>query len=165
MKIVIAILSLFAVSCSKKASSRIEIFPVSSFQYKIDTTSRPASTSLVNAVLAPVPLLSNLDIQSYSPGTHTFTTRQDMSTTLRSLDHTKALAVCLDGEIIYYIKVHPAYLSSISVGIATFDPFIYTDRKMQIGFIPVSTAGTTPAIDRRNDDRLIAALAATGRIK
>lgn len=162
--LLVVFIAFIAAGCSRTNVHRVEIFTLKSFQYKFDTTTVPARILVMNPVLADTPLVADAEIISYTRGLYTFTTRKDLSASIRSVNPQGALAVCVDGSPVYYVKVHHAYLSSLAFGIAFFDPLSYHDKKLRIDFVKFT--GTMPSdLDKRNDSRLMSALAASGRLK
>lgn len=124
----------------------------------------PAATSLTDVVLETFPLVSNDDIAYYTKSTTTFKLRKDIGTTIYNYAGDKAFAVVVDDVPVYYGLFRPGYYSSIVFGIASIDPILYNDKNLKIEFVKLTPDPFT-ALDKRNDDRLINALQATGRLR
>ncbi|MEO5562504.1 MAG: hypothetical protein ABIR18_03695 [Chitinophagaceae bacterium] len=169
--IVYSFLALFIfIGCKKENhGSKVDIYLLDSFTIGTNPApsgSGPFSTTISNAVLASTPLVADRDIKFYTRSSSAFKLRNSIKTIIQNYGPDKAFAVTVDGEPVYYGKFHPAYLSSMTVGLATIDPILLfaNDNELPIQFINLT--GTLIAQDdKRNDPRIINALRETGRLR
>jgi hypothetical protein len=161
--LLIAIVTL--AGCNKKSGTKVEIYMLKSFSISEDLSTRPATLSIVNAVLADTPLVANHDISFYIKSSATFILKKDIKPIIQNYGPDKAFAVTVDNEPVYYGQVHPAYMSSIRFGIATFDPVYLSKNQLKIEFAPTDGSTYWKELDKRNDSRLLGALKVTGRLR
>ncbi len=65
----------------------------------------------------------------------------------------------------YYGRVHPAYLSSMTLGLATIDPILNDDYELIMRYVNIDQMPILQQLDKRNDERLLRALRETGRLR
>lgn len=150
--------------CKKEHGSRVDIYLLKSFTAGVDQSATPAVNTIANAVLEDAPLVSDDNILFYVQDSHTFLLRKDIKGIIQNYGPDKAFAVTVDGEVVYYGSFHPAYLSSMKVGLATIDPILVNNRELRIDFVNL-TGTFVHQLDKRNDKRIVDALKATGRLK
>jgi hypothetical protein len=136
-----------------------------SFSLNINQATNPATISISNAVLAETPLVADHDIRSYTRSTTTFNLKKDIKSIIKNYGPDKAFAVTVDKQVVYYGKFHPAYLSSITFGLATIDPIFYSNNELKIQFASIDRNSNLQQLDKRNDTLIINALSATGRLR
>lgn len=151
-------------ACKKEHGSRVDIYMLKTFTTGVDQSHSPYINTITNAVLESSPLVADADIVSYSKDSYTFTLRRDMKSIIQNYGPDKAFAVTVDNEVVYYGAFHPAYLSSLRFGLATIDPILYNNNQLRIDFIN-STGMMVHPLDKRNDDRIINTMKATGRLR
>lgn len=144
--------------------SRVDIYLLKSFTYSIDSSTSPATNVITGAVLEDAPLVANQSIVFYTQSTATFTLRNDVWPIIRNFGTDKAFAVTVDDQPIYYGVFHPAYLSSITFGLAIIIPELAIGRELQIDFPSIDGNSFLQQLDKRNDSRIINALRATSRL-
>lgn len=170
MRVLILLVFVLIVSggCVKKNNVQgagISFYLLSSYSTKIDSSVKPWALSITDAVLAEKPFIANQDIAYYVKADFSYTLRHNIKPEIGHYAGDKAFAVTLDGKPVYYGRFHPAYYSSIVVGLATIDPvYQVTENALRVNFIS-GTAMVEHPKDKRNDAALIACLSATGRLK
>jgi hypothetical protein len=155
---------LFLSGCKKEHGSRVDIYMLKSFTAGIDQTVTPVVNTITNATLDGTPLVADEDILLYNKETSTFTLKKDIKNIIQNYGPDKAFAVTVDNQVVYYGAFHPAYMSSMVFGLSTIDPVLYNNRELRIQFIN-STGLYIHPLDKRNDDQIIRALKATGRLR
>lgn len=136
-----------------------------SFTKNVDQSTYPATVNISNAVLAPTPIVPDKDIEFYTAATTTFKLRKDIKSILQQYGPDKAFAVTVGNQPVYYGKIHPAYLSSLTFGLPTIDPLSFSNNELQINYVNVAGASSLQQLDKRNDSRILAALSASGRLR
>lgn len=165
-KIILYALILFSIAgCTKDRGTRVEIYLLASYNSFTNTSTSPATVVITNAVLESTPLVKDRDISYYTQSTYTFTLNKDIQSLIASYGADKAFAVTVDKELIYLGKFQPSYLSYIPFGHATITPLGPNNQELTIGFPMVVGSPDLPALDKRNDDLLIATLRASGRLR
>jgi len=153
------------VGCKKENTSKVDIYMLKSFTIGMDQTTTPATRTITDAILEANPLVADDDIVFYKQSTTTFKLRKNIKPIIQNYGPDKAFAVTIDKQPVYFGKVHPGYLSSMTLGLATFDPILFTENNLQINFVSIGTDMISLLRDKRNDDRIIRAMKATGRLK
>lgn len=151
--------------CKKEEGGRVDIYLLQSFTSRIDTTTVPATHAIEGAVLEAEPLVADSDIRYYKKSTATFKLRKDIRPVVKDYGPDRAFAVTVDGEVVYYGRFHPAYMSSIVYGLATIDPVLLRDNEFSIQYVQLEGSPALQQLDRRNDSRIIQALKASGRLR
>lgn len=151
--------------CQKKGSGRIDILLVERYTLKTDTSVNPYIQTISDPVVSDIPLVANEDIRSYSSVHHRFQLSRDIRARLESFGPDKGFVVMADGQPVYYGSFHPAYMSSIRIGIATIDATKVIDNQLSIDFFLPDNAPAIAALDKRNDPRLLRALRESGRLR
>jgi hypothetical protein len=161
-------LLLFA-ACKKNSQSTkggVNLHLLTSFDVKIDTTTYPATYSIINPVADPVPFVSNSDIIAYGRNETTFYLKKNIKPLIKDFGGNKAFVVTVDGTPVYYGRFHPSYYSSIVFGIATIDPMIFPNEKsLRIDFAKMTAPAVTDPLDKRNDPLIIAWMAMSQRLR
>lgn len=157
--------SLLFFGCKKEKSARVGIYLLRSFSQTVDTSVVPAIVSISNAVLESAPLVADEDIQAYQTRTATFCLKKEIKAIIKDYGPDKAFAVALNNEPVYFGRFHPAYLSSISFGVATIDPVLTTGNKLEVQFAAFPGSAVLSQLDKRNNRQLLAALKASGRLQ
>jgi hypothetical protein len=155
-------------SCEKECDqkgAKVEIYMLKSFTVNVNPATTPAILTISNAVLANTPLVADQDIAFYEKSTTTFKLKKDIKAVITDYSSDKAFAVTVDGQPVYFGKFHPAYLSSISFGLATIDPVLYHDKALQIQFAIIDGSPDLQQLDKRNDDLITSSLQASGRLR
>ena len=156
-------LAIFA-GCKKEGGAKVEIYLLKS--YSVDTVQgNPSWVSIKNAVLDIAPFVRNEDIIYYDQLIHMFKLNRDILPIIKDYGPDKAFAVTVNGEPIYYGHFHPAYMSSITVGVATIDPIIFYHNELTISFVTILQSPALQLLDKRNDLRILNAFRATGRLR
>lgn len=155
---------LLLAGCKKEHGSRVDIYMLKSFTAGIDQTVTPVVSTITNATLDVTPLVADEDIVLYNKETSTFTLKKDIKSIIQNYGPDKSFAVTVDNHVVYYGAFHPAYMSSMVFGLATIDPILYNNRELRIQFINL-TGTFVHQLDKRNDDRIINTLKATGRLR
>lgn len=155
---------LLLAGCKKEHGSRVDIYMLKSFTPGTDQSFTPRVNTITDAVLESTALIQDADILYYSKDSHTFTLRRDIKSIIQNYGPDKAFAVTVDNQVVYYGAFHPGYLSSLRFGIATIDPILISNNELRIDFINNTGLYVHP-LDKRNDDRIINTLRATGRLR
>lgn len=150
--------------CKKEHGSRVEIYILKSFTAGIDRTATPAVNTITNAVIDDIPLVADEDIILYNRESSTFILKKDIKTIIQNFGPDKAFAVTVDKQVVYYGAFHPAYMSSMVFGLATIDPILMSNKELRVDFINL-TGTFVHQLDKRNDDRIINTMKATGRLR
>jgi len=153
------------VSCKKEHASKVDIYMLKSFTVNVNQTTSPAALTISDAVLADTPLVADRDIEFYAKSTTTFKLRKDVKSVIMNYGADKAFVVTVDKHPVYFGKFHPAYLNSITFGVATIDPILYSNNELQIQFATVEGNPDLQQLDKRNDNLITNSLAASGRLR
>ena len=154
-------------SCKKEdgTGARVDIYMLKSFTTSINPISNLPVLSISNAVLADTPLIADKDIAFYTIATTTFKLRNDIKPVIKNYGADKAFAITVNSQPVYFGKFHPGYLSSMTVGVATIDPILYTNNELEMKFVLVNGNTDLQKLDKRNDSQIINALKAAGKIR
>lgn len=159
------VLLLLFSGCKKKSTDKIEIYMLQSFVVRTEPATSPPTITITNAVLSTTPLVADNEIEFYTKSTTTFKLKTDIKPIIQNYSTDKGFAVVVNGQPVYYGQFHPAYLSSISFGIATIDPTLFSNNELKIDFPTITGNATLQQYDKRNDPLLINALSASGRLR
>ena len=152
-------------ACEKNSGSRVDIYMLKSFTAGIDESTVPVTNTISNAVLEATPLVSDNDIEYYIQATTTFKLKKDIESIIQDYGPDKAFAVTVNGKPVYYGFFHPAYLSSLTIGLATIDPFLYDNKDLTVQFVEIEDNPELKDLDKRNDKSIIAVFSGSGRLR
>ena len=156
------------IGCDKDADlskAKVEIYLLQSFTASYDPIS-PGTTSITNARLESKPLVANKDIEYYKQSEYFFKLNKNIKPLVKDFSKDKGFAVTVNGDVVYYGVFHPAFLSSITFGLATIDPFaLTTESSVGIQYANFNSNPQLTQLDKRNDPRILEAMAATGRLR
>ncbi len=161
-------LILFSFACQKESDLNIPFINVKGISlhlldaYEIDGNSRAIDESSVR--LSKDALLSDGDFISYDSNLHTFTISTSGRQRIKDLEHSTSgipFALLADGALIYTAYFWPSYSSASCDWIVT-DPIIMPDNTLSMKLGYASASSDIP--DRRNHERLINRLRASGRL-
>lgn len=156
-------LMIFA-GCKKDGGAKVDIYLLKS--YTVDTVAgNPSWVSITNAVMDIVPMVKDADIRYYDQQAFVFKLRRDIRPEILNYGPDKAFAVTVNGLPVYYGHFHPAYMSSITVGVATIDPILFYDNELRMNFVMILQSPALQQLDMRNDQRILNAFRATGRLR
>lgn len=150
--------------CRKKGTGKVEIYLLQSYTTYSDP-SNPGLVSINNAILQDTPFVRDDEIRYYDQQARSFRIRTNIKQDVQTFGPDKAFAVTVNNTPIYYGRVHPAYLSSITIGIATIDPILTGTNDLPIRFAFIDQLAILQQLDKRNDPAILNALRATGRLK
>ena len=160
---------LFLLACEKDekhAGAPVDIYLLKSFSVDVDQQAAPPILSISNAVLEEKPLIRNDEIAAYETQSRTFELSTDVSARLKDLGSDKAFAVTVGKKPVYYGRFHPAYLSSMTIGLATIDPILlWPPLALSIRFVVIDGSTALQALDKRNDKMILEAFRASGRLR
>lgn len=154
--------------CKKEhqgTSSKVEIYMLQSFDINVNQTTNPAVLTISNAVLADMPLVADEDIAFYTKSTTIFRLKKEIKAIIRDYGADKAFAVTVDKQPVYFGRFHPAYLSSMTIGLATIDPIFFINNDLKIQFVTIQGNAGLQQLDKRNDELIINSLKASGRLR
>jgi hypothetical protein len=157
-------LFLFA-NCKKENDLKVEIYLLDKFTLTNNLSTNPVTQTVTNASLASQPLVADNEIAWYQQSTTTFKLKKDIRPRLQNLGPDKAFAVTVNGDPVYYGRFHPGYMSSLVFGLATIDPISVHNNELTIYYVSLSGDPQLQALDKRNNDRLVKALQANGRLR
>lgn len=155
---------LLLAGCRKNGGAKVEIYLLQSYT----TETNPGNPNLVsinNAVLQDTPFVRDDEIRYYDQGARTFWIRTNIKQDVQTFGPDKAFAVTVNSIPVYYGRVHPAYLSSQTLGIATIDPILTGTNDLQMRYILIDQMPILQQLDKRNDPRIMDAFRATGRLR
>ncbi len=163
-RILFIIISLLLLAgCRKNGGAKVEIYLLQSYTTYSDP-SNPGLVSINNAVLQDTPFVRDDEIRYYDQQARSFRIRTNIKQDVQTFGPDKAFAVTVNNTPIYYGRVHPAYLSSITIGIATIDPILTGTNDLPIRFAFIDQLAILQQLDKRNDPAILNALRATGRL-
>lgn len=154
------------VGCRKRSGARVEIFLLQS--YTTETSSAnpgPGIVSINNAVLEDTPFVRDDEITYYDQQARSFRIRTNIKQDVQTFGPDKAFAVTVNNTPIYYGRVHPAYMSSITFGIATIDPILTGTNDLPMRYAFMDQLPVLQQLDKRNDPAILNAFRATGRLR
>jgi hypothetical protein len=158
-------------SCKKdiKNGPKVEIYLLTSFKINRDplfTSLTPYTPFITDAVLASTPIVNDRDIRYYRQSDHIFKLKRSIKEDIRNYGASTGFAVTVDKDPVYYGMFHPAYLSSITFGLATIDPIIFVNEdELRLSYVGMTGDPQMAQLDKRNDSRLLSALRATDRLR
>ncbi|HRG24446.1 MAG TPA: hypothetical protein PLL23_08640 [Chitinophagaceae bacterium] len=150
--------------CRKKGTGKVEIYLLQSYTTDNDP-SNPGLVSINNAVLQDTPFVRDDEISYYDQQARSFRIRTNIKQDVQPFGPDKAFAVTVNNAPIYYGRVHPAYLSSITFGIATIDPILTGTNDLPMRYAFMDQVPALQQLDKRNDPAILNALRATGRLR
>lgn len=163
--ILFLLLPLFALAgCRKNGDAKVEIYLLRSYVTQNDP-SNPGLVSISNAVLEDTPFIRNEEIKNYDKQARSFRLYTNIKPDIQTFGPDKAFAVTVNNEPVYYGRVHPAYLSSMTLGLATIDPILNGDYELIMRYVLIDQMPILQQLDKRNDDRLLRAFRETGRLR
>ena len=163
--LLICLISVFFAACEKGSDSRVDIYMLKSFTINTNQSTPPGMSTISNAVLEATPLVSDKAIEYYTQSTTTFKLKKDIKPIIEDYSTDKAFAVTVNGKAVYYGLFHPAYLSSLTIGLATIDPFLYNEKELIVQFVEIEDNVDLQKLDKRNDERIITAFSSSGRLR
>jgi hypothetical protein len=110
-------------------------------------------------------LVRDKDISYYARSTATFKLKKDIQAVIKNYDGSKAFAVTVDRKPVYFGRFHPSYLASLTLGLATMDPFLNSNNELMVNFVAIEGNNDLLLLDKRNDHRIINAFEASGRLR
>lgn len=163
----LAAFALLLASCKKEngGNNSVEVYLLKSFDTELDASTSPGITRIKNPVLENVPLLENGDIIGYRPSSFTLYLNKNIKTAIEGFGPDKGFAVTVNRKPVYYGRFHPAYLSSITFGLATIDPILSSGNEMTIQFVKLEGSVELNELDKRNDSRITEAFSASNRLR
>jgi hypothetical protein len=150
--------------CRKNGAAKVEIYLLQSYT----TETNPANPNIIsinNAVLQDTPFVRDDEIRYYDQGARTFWIRTNIKQDVQTFGPDKAFAVTVNNVPVYYGRVHPAYLSSMTIGIATIDPILTGTNDLQMRYVFIDQMPQLQQLDKRNDPQILNAFRATGRLR
>jgi hypothetical protein len=157
--------SILFLSCKKESNSRVDIYALKTFELNVNQTATPATLVITNAVPEDKPIVSDNDIEYYTKSTSEFKLNKDISSITKTYGRDKAFVVTVNKQPVYYGVFHPAYLSSMSLGVATIDPILFDGKNLKVQFIKIEGNSLLQKLDKRNDSRITNSLKSTGRLR
>lgn len=150
--------------CRKNGAAKVEIYLLQSYT----TETNPANPNIIsinNAVLQDTPFVRDDEIRYYDKEARTFRIRTNIKQDVQTFGPDKAFAVTVNNVPVYYGRVHPAYLSSMTIGIATIDPILTGTNDLQMRYVFIDQMPLLQQLDKRNDPQILNAFRATGRLR
>jgi len=155
---------LLLAGCRKKGIGKVEIYLLQSYTTE-NNPSNPSLVSINNAVLEDTPFVRDDEIRYYDQQARSFRIRTNIKQDVQTFGPDKAFAVTVNDDPVYYGRVHPAYLSSITLGIATIDPILTGTNDLPMRYAYIDQMPILQQLDKRNDQRILNAFRATGRLR
>lgn len=150
--------------CRKKGDAKVEIYLLRSYVTTTDPVN-PGLVSINSAVLEDTPFVRDDEIRYYDKQARSFRMRTNIKQDIQTFGPDKAFAVTVNNDPVYYGRVHPAYLSSLTLGLATIDPILNGDYELIMRYVDIDQMPILQQLDKRNDERLLRALRETGRLR
>jgi hypothetical protein len=161
-------LYVFAAGCSKdegQSSDKVEIYLLESFS-TVQNPAFPYAITITDAQLEKKPLVANGDIEYYEQAQYLFKLKKNIKPLIKDYSGDRGFAVTVNDEAVYYGVFHPAFLSSLTFGVATIDPFVVTtESSVTVQYLNFDNNVQLAQLDKRNDPRILNALSATGRLR
>lgn len=145
-------------------AAKVEIYLLQTYVTEANP-STPGLVSINNAVLEDTPFVRDEEIRYYDKQARSFRLNTNIKQDIQGYGPDKAFAVTVNNDPVYYGRVHPAYLSSLTLGLATIDPILNDDYELNMRYVNIDQLPILQQLDKRNDDRLLNALRATGRLR
>jgi len=165
---ILLLLGIFGAGCSKnhdQSNDKVEIYLLESFSTVLNPAP-PYAVSIRDAHLEKTPLVANDDIDYYEQAQYLFKLKKNIKPLIKDFSKDRGFAVTVNDEIIYYGVFHPAFLSSLTFGVATIDPFaLTTESSVTLQYLNYYNNVQLAQLDKRNDPRILNALSATGRLR
>lgn len=160
----------FLISCRSDqgldTNPKVDIYKLKSFTIQPDQTTSPATLLLKDAVLSDTILVADKDIISYTQSSATFSLKNNIAPIIKDYTGNQGFAITVNKNPIYFGIFHPAYLSSMVIGIPTIDPIFYDIKKeLTMNYILITGNTYLSQIDKRNDSQIIDALKQSGRLR
>jgi hypothetical protein len=155
---------LLLAGCRKNGAAKVEIYLLQSYTTSI-SSANPGIVSINNPVLEDTPFVRDDEIAYYDQQSRTFRIRTNIKQDVQTFGPDKAFAVTVNNDPVYYGRVHPAYLSSITFGIATIDPILTGTNELPMRYAFMDQVPALQQLDKRNDPRILNAFRATGRLR
>ena len=150
--------------CRKNGAAKVEIYLLQSYT----TETNPANPNIIsinNAVLQDTPFVRDDEIRYYDKEARTFRIRTNIKQDVQTFGPDKAFAVTVNNVPVYYGRVHPAYLSSMTIGVATIDPILTGTNDLPMRYVFIDQMPFLQQLDKRNDPRILDAFRASGRLR
>jgi hypothetical protein len=126
----------------------------------------PGAITITDAKLEESPLVADREIEYYKQSEYLFKLKKNIRPLIRDFSKEKGFAVTVNDHVVYYGIFHPAFLSSITFGLATIDPFMFTtDNSVSMHYAMLDNNPQLAQLDKRNDPRFLAAMSASGRLR
>ena len=162
-------ISLFIVlimaGCKKETQDRVDIYMLKSYSLVSNSSTSPYTVSITNAVMEESPLVKDDDIRSYGYRNREFSFRSDIAAGIKNFGPDKAFAVTVNNQPVYYGKIHPAYLSTMTIGLATIAPEFISQNSLKIEYMLIEGNTDLKVLDKRNDKRILNAFVRSNRLK
>src|SRR5688572_21839900 len=116
------------IGCNKdhdQSKNKVEIYLLESFS-TVDNATTPEAIAITDAKLEKKPLVANNDIEYYEQAQYLFKLKKNTKPLIKDFSKDRGFAVTVNDETVYYGLFHPTFLSSITFGVATIDPFAFT---------------------------------------
>ena len=162
------LLGIVGAGCNKNhdlSKNKVEIYLLESFSTVLNPAS-PYAMSVTDARLEKKPLVANNDIEYYEQAQYLFKLKKNIKPLIKDFSKDRGFAVTVNNETVYYGVFHPAFLSSLTFGLATIDPFaLTTESSVTMQYLNYDNNPQLAQLDKRNDPRILNALSATGRLR
>jgi len=160
------LLLVIGISCDKDHSdNRVEIYLLKSFSI-VSNATIPETVTITDAKLEKNPLVADNDIEYYKQSEWLFKLKKNIRPLIQDFSSDKGFAVMVNNHVVYYGIFHPAFLSSITFGLATIDPFTFiTESSVTMQYANFNNNPQLTQLDKRNDPRLLEAMSASGRLR
>jgi len=162
------LLGIIGAGCNKNhdlAKNKVEIYLLESFS-RVSNPVSPYAISITDARLEKQPLVRNGDIDYYEQAQYLFKLKKNIKPLIKDFSGDRGFAVTVNNETVYYGVFHPAFLSSLTFGVATIDPFaLTTESSVTMQYLNFDNNVQLAQLDKRNDPRILNALSATGRLR
>ena len=160
------LLLLIGIGCEKGHSdNRVEICLLKSFAI-VSSATIPEAVTITDAKLEKTPLVADSDIEYYKQSEWLFKLKKNIRPLIQNFSSDNGFAVMVNNHVVYYGIFHPEFLSSITFGLATIDPFTFTtESSVSMQYANFNNNPQLTQLDKRNDPRLLAAMASSGRLR
>jgi imidazoleglycerol phosphate synthase glutamine amidotransferase subunit HisH len=167
MRIIISLClaTVLITACSKERTDKVEIYMLKSFTRTMNTATTPATITYSNAELESSPLVADKNILFYTKSSTTFKLNKNIKPVIIDYAGDKGFAVTVNKKVIYFGQFHPSYYSSIAFGVATIDPILFQDNELKIRYATPTGYASLQQFDKRNDNAILDALQASGRLR
>ena len=162
------IIGIAGAGCDKNhdlSKGKVEIYLLESFSTVLNPAA-PYAVSVTDAKLEKQPLVANNDIEYYEQAQYLFKLKKNIRPLIKDFSKDRGFAVRVNNETVYYGVFHPAFLSSLTFGVATIDPFaLTTETSVTVQYLNYDNNSQLAQLDKRNDPRILDALSVTGRLR